>query len=67
MANTLYLPTIGPQTVDNAVRAGLGGIAVAAGESIIADPARVGQAADSARIFIVGVKEQHSAPRSSSQ
>jgi DUF1009 family protein len=52
------LPTIGPQTVENAARAGLAGIAVLADETIIADAAQVRQAADSARIFIVGVKEQ---------
>jgi DUF1009 family protein len=48
------LPTIGPQTVTGAVRAGLDGIAVVAGEAIIAEPERVAQAADRARIFILG-------------
>jgi UDP-2,3-diacylglucosamine hydrolase len=60
------LPAIGPQTVDNAARAGLAGIAVLAGESIIADAARLRQAADSARIFIVGVKDQPTAQPSKS-
>ena len=51
------LPTIGPQTVDNVVKAGLAGIAVAAGDTMIADPAEVIAAADRAKIFVVGVTE----------
>ena len=35
------LPSIGPQTVDGVARAGLAGIAVVAGETIIAEPERV--------------------------
>lgn len=50
------LPTIGPQTVAGAARAGLDGIAVVAGEAIIAEPERVAQAADEAGIFIVGTR-----------
>ncbi|HEY6258303.1 MAG TPA: UDP-2,3-diacylglucosamine diphosphatase LpxI [Xanthobacteraceae bacterium] len=48
------LPTIGPKTIAGAARAGLDGIAVVAGEAIIAEPERVAQAADRSRIFIVG-------------
>jgi UDP-2,3-diacylglucosamine hydrolase len=51
------LPAIGPQTVSNAARAGLAGVAVAAGNTIIADAAEAVAAADSAGIFIVGVPE----------
>ncbi|MGH6671863.1 MAG: LpxI family protein [Xanthobacteraceae bacterium] len=51
------LPTIGPQTVANVVRAGLGGIAVAAGNSMVADAVEVVAAADRAGLFIVGVDE----------
>src|SRR5438309_5990656 len=40
------LPTIGPSTIEAATRAGLAGIAVVAGETIIAEPERVTQAAD---------------------
>jgi UDP-2,3-diacylglucosamine hydrolase len=49
------LPTIGPKTVAGAVRAGLAGIAVIAGEAIIAEPEQVTQAADRERIFIIGM------------
>jgi UDP-2,3-diacylglucosamine hydrolase len=49
------LPAIGPQTVANAARAGLGGIAVAAGGAIIAEPAAMIAAADHAGLFVVGV------------
>jgi UDP-2,3-diacylglucosamine hydrolase len=49
------LPAIGPQTVANAARAGLGGIAVAAGGAIIAEPAAMIAAADRAGLFLVGV------------
>jgi DUF1009 family protein len=51
------LPAIGPQTVSKAARAGLAGIAVAAGNTIIADAAETIAAADTAGIFIVGVPE----------
>jgi DUF1009 family protein len=49
------LPAIGPKTVENVARAGLAGIAVAAGGAIVAEPAQVSAAADRARIFFVGV------------
>jgi hypothetical protein len=52
------LPTIGPQTVAGAARAGLAGIAVVAGEAIMAEPAQVTQAADRERIFIVGMRPE---------
>jgi UDP-2,3-diacylglucosamine hydrolase len=55
------LPTIGPQTIAGAARAGLVGVAVAAGEVIMAEPERMTQAADRARIFIVGVREDRGA------
>jgi UDP-2,3-diacylglucosamine hydrolase len=51
------LPTIGPQTVAGAARAGLAGIAVVAGEVIMAEPGRVTQAADRERIFIFGMRQ----------
>jgi DUF1009 family protein len=51
------LPAIGPQTVENAGRAGLAGIAVAAGSTIVAEPERVIAAANRAKIFIVGMRE----------
>lgn len=49
------LPAIGPQTVANTARAGLGGIAVVAGSSIVAEPAETIAAADRAGIFLLGV------------
>lgn len=49
------LPSIGPKTVENAQLAGLAGIAVVAGETIIAEPHLLRAAADKAGIFVVGV------------
>ncbi len=48
------LPSIGPHTVDGVVRAGLAGIAVAAGETVIAEPDRLVAAADGGGIFVIG-------------
>jgi hypothetical protein len=50
------LPAIGPRTIEEAARAGLGGIAVVAGGSIVAEPAAVAAAADQAKLFVVGIK-----------
>jgi DUF1009 family protein len=50
------LPSIGPHTVDAVTRAGLAGIAVVAGGAIIAEPARVAEAAERAGLFVVGVR-----------
>ncbi|MGC1465358.1 MAG: UDP-2,3-diacylglucosamine diphosphatase LpxI [Pseudolabrys sp.] len=50
------LPSIGPQTVASVVKAGLAGLAIIAGETIVADPAEVAAAADRADIFVVGMK-----------
>jgi UDP-2,3-diacylglucosamine hydrolase len=49
------LPSIGPQTADGVARAGLAGIAVVAGATIIAEPERLVQVADRANIFVMGV------------
>jgi DUF1009 family protein len=49
------LPSIGPTTVEGARRAGLAGIAVVAGETIIAEPAALAAAADKAGLFVVGL------------
>ena len=49
------LPTIGPQTVAGAARAGLAGIAVVAESTIVAEVDRIATAADHAGIFVVGV------------
>jgi DUF1009 family protein len=49
------LPVIGPRTVEAVSTAGLAGIAVVAGSTIVAEPERLGAAADSAKIFVVGI------------
>ena len=49
------LPSIGPRTVEEAARAGLAGIAVIGGSTVIAEPMRVAAAADKAGLFVVGV------------
>jgi len=49
------LPSIGPYTVEGAIAASLAGIAVVAGSTIVAEPERIGAAADRAKIFVVGV------------
>jgi DUF1009 family protein len=51
------LPSIGPRTIENAARAGLAGVAVTAGSSVIAEPAEAAAAADREKIFVVGVPE----------
>lgn len=50
------LPSIGPVTVENAGQAGLAGIAVVAGETIMAEPSTLAAAADRAGLFVVGIK-----------
>jgi hypothetical protein len=52
------LPTIGPRTIANAAHAGLAGVAVTAGSTIIAEPSAVAAAADREKIFVVGVAEE---------
>jgi DUF1009 family protein len=51
------LPSIGPHTIQSVARAGLAGIAVAAGSTIIAEGAEVIATADREGIFVVGVGE----------
>jgi len=48
------LPSIGPDTIARATRAGLAGIAVIAGATIVAEPQRLVEAADRAGLFVVG-------------
>jgi UDP-2,3-diacylglucosamine hydrolase len=54
----LDMPAIGPKTVAAAARAGLAGIAVVAGSTIIAEPAEVARAADAAGLFVQGIDER---------
>jgi DUF1009 family protein len=49
------LPSIGPVTVERAVAAGLAGIAVAAGDTIVAEPEHVIATADRGGIFVTGI------------
>ncbi len=49
------LPTIGPDTVENARDAGLGGIAVEAANALIVDRPKVAEAADAGGLFVVGI------------
>ncbi len=49
------LPAIGPRTVEGVALAGLAGMAVTAGSSIVAEPEKLVAAAERARIFVVGV------------
>jgi DUF1009 family protein len=49
------LPTVGPRTVEAAVAAGLAGIAIVAGQTIVVEPQIVIEAADTAGIFVTGL------------
>ncbi len=49
------LPAVGPPTVENVACAGLAGIAIVAGGTVMAEPQRVAKLADEAGIFVVGV------------
>jgi DUF1009 family protein len=50
------LPAIGPDTVKRAAKAGLAGIAIAAGRVLIADRAATIAAADEHGLFLIGMK-----------
>jgi DUF1009 family protein len=49
------LPTIGPRTVEGAATAALAGIAVAAANTIAAEPQAMIEAADKAGLFVTGI------------
>lgn len=49
------LPSIGPRTVEGVAHAGLAGIAVTAGSTIVAEPVALTTAADRAGIFVFGM------------
>jgi DUF1009 family protein len=51
------LPSIGPQTVEMAGAAGLAGLAVVAGSTIVAEPERIAAVADRAKVFVAGVDD----------
>jgi DUF1009 family protein len=56
------LPVIGPPTIEAAAAAGLAGVAVVAGSTIVAEPERIAGAADRAKIFVVGVNADGTDP-----
>jgi DUF1009 family protein len=49
------MPTLGPQTITRAAEAGLAGIAIVAGNTIVAEPQQMVDAADAAGLFVTGV------------
>jgi DUF1009 family protein len=49
------LPTIGARTVEGAVKAELAGIAVVAGNTIVAEPQAMIEKADAASLFVIGL------------
>jgi UDP-2,3-diacylglucosamine hydrolase len=51
------LPSIGPDTVARAAKAGLAGIAVIAGATIVAEPQRLIEAADRVGLFVTGCRD----------
>ena len=50
------LPTVGPRTVEGVVKAGLAGIAIAAGNAIVVEPQTMVEAADAAGLFVMGLQ-----------
>jgi DUF1009 family protein len=50
------LPTIGPRTLRNAARAGLRGLAVTSGNTLVLHPAASAAAADRLGLFLVGIE-----------
>lgn len=51
----LDLPALGPQTIRGIAEAGLSGIAVMAGHSVVAEPQAMIEAADTAGVFVIGL------------
>jgi UDP-2,3-diacylglucosamine hydrolase len=48
------LPTIGPRTIEAAAAAGLAGVAIVAGNTVVVEPQAMIEAADSAGLFVTG-------------
>lgn len=49
------LPTIGPRTIEGAIKAQLAGVAIVAGNTIVVEPQTMIDAADAARLFVTGL------------
>ncbi len=56
---SLDLPTIGVDTIQNAYEAGLKGIALQAGYTLLVDPKNIAEYANKYKIFVVGVDINH--------
>ena len=50
------LPTLGPRTIEGVAAAGLAGIAIVAGNTIVAEPQQMIAGADAAKIFVTGLR-----------
>uniref|UniRef100_E6VGP2 LpxI family protein n=1 Tax=Rhodopseudomonas palustris (strain DX-1) TaxID=652103 RepID=E6VGP2_RHOPX len=51
------LPAVGPTTIEGLVAARLGGVAVVAGHTVVAEPQTMIAAADRAGLFVIGTRE----------
>ncbi len=49
------LPTLGPRTIEGLLEAGLVGVGIVAGQSLVADPEAMITQADKANLFVVGL------------
>jgi DUF1009 family protein len=49
------LPAIGPKTVQGVAEAGLAGLAVVAGQAVIAEPEELVREADRLKVFVIAV------------
>jgi DUF1009 family protein len=49
------LPTVGPRTIEGAVKAQLAGVAIVAGNTIVVEPQAMIEAADAAGLFVTGL------------
>jgi UDP-2,3-diacylglucosamine hydrolase len=56
------LPSIGPGTIARVAKAGLAGVAVVAGATIVAEPQHLVEAADRAGMFVVGTPDREARP-----
>jgi len=51
------MPAVGPHTLENAAKAGLGGVAVVAGKTLLLNPSETREAADKLGLFLYGTDE----------
>ncbi|HEY1544945.1 MAG TPA: UDP-2,3-diacylglucosamine diphosphatase LpxI [Xanthobacteraceae bacterium] len=55
------LPSVGPQTVEGVARAGLAGLAIVAGATVVAEADRVVRLADEHGLFVIGIAPREDA------